>query len=133
MTGKQLNLLDEATPAQLKKSGMLEESFWKFHKKHPGVYEVLVRLARQWRERRGTKAKIGIGALYERARWEVAIQSLVTQDPPKLSNNHRAYYARLILAENPDLAGIFQLKRQRIQASFGPTNTTLPPGDHIVP
>ena len=126
MAEKQLNLLDDFTPTKQGKSGTLEENFWKFHKKHPEVYEVLVRLARQWREYRGPKAKIGISALYERARWEVAIESLVTQEPPKLSNNHRAFYARLILSENPDLAGIFQLKQQRVQASFGPNNHIAP-------
>ena len=133
MAEKQLNLLDDPIPTKQERSGTLEENFWKFHKKHPEVYDVLVRLARQWRNRRGPKSKIGIGALYERARWEVAIESLVTQDPPKLSNNHRAFYARLILTENPDLTGIFQLKRQRVQASFGPNNTVLPSSEHIAP
>jgi hypothetical protein len=110
----------------------LEEQFWAFHLKHPQVYRALVNLARQWRLRRGLTAKIGIGALYERARWEIAIDGLADEEPPRLSNNHRAYYARLILLENPDLTGIFKLKKQRFQATFGPDQRWLEDGDHMI-
>jgi hypothetical protein len=98
----------------------LEENFWNFHRDHPEVMEHLVKFARQWRERRGSSAKVGIKALYERARWELWFQSLDDSPPPKLSNNHTAYYARLMMEECPDLEGIFQLKKQRVQATIGP-------------
>ena len=109
----------------------LEAQFWAFHIQHPKVYRTLVYFARQWREKRGPDAICGIGALYERARWEMWFESLGDTPPPKLSNNHRAYYARLLMERNPDLEGIFRLKRQRVQATFGPGNETLEPNEHI--
>ena len=111
--------------------GKLETKFWEFHMARPEVFRILVGLARQWRERRGPEAVCGIGALYERARWEMGLRSLPDTPPPKLSNNHRAYYARLIMDRNPDLAGMFRLKRQRVQATFGPDNQTLDPNEHM--
>jgi hypothetical protein len=107
--------------------GELEEKFWEFHSAHPEVYKTLVHFARQWRGRRGSDAICGIGALYERARWEMWFESLDGTEPPKLSNNHRAFYARLIMERNPDLEGIFNLKRQRVKATFGPEQKSANP------
>jgi len=112
--------------------GLLEKKFWEFHLAHREVYRTLVYFARQWRERRGPDSFCGIKALYERARWEMAFQSLDDQPPPKLSNNHTAFYARLIMDRNPDLEGIFRLKRQKIQATFGPDNQILEPNVHML-
>lgn len=84
-----------------------ETAFDRFHADNPRVYEVLVRLAREWVARTG-RHKLGIATLYERTRWEIA---LATSDPDfKLNNNFRAYYARLIMLREPDLAGLFDLR-----------------------
>jgi len=96
----------------------IEQAFWAFHTAHPDVYEILVALARQWRERKGASAQVGIGALYERARWEVQIESLTDVEPPRLSNNHRAFYSRLIMKQHPDLANIFKLKQQKHKSTL---------------
>lgn len=86
---------------------MTAEKFEEFHVENPRVYETLVRLARQWVQRTG-RHKLGIGALYERARWEIA---LATSDPEfKINNNFRAFYARLIMRDHPDLDGLFELR-----------------------
>jgi hypothetical protein len=87
-----------------------ETAFDRFHGDNPRVYEVLVRLAREWVGRFGSH-KLGIATLYERARWEI---SLATNDADfKLNNNFRAYYARLIMAQEPDLAGLFDLRASK--------------------
>lgn len=84
-----------------------ENAFERFHTANPRVYEVLVRLAREWVGRTG-RHKLGIATLYERTRWEIA---LATSDPDfKLNNNFRAYYARLIMLREPDLDGLFDLR-----------------------
>jgi hypothetical protein len=110
----------------------LEKAFWKFHDKNPAVYRLLVRFARQWRQRFGPDAVMGIGQLFERVRWEVCIK---TDDAMgfKLCNNHRAFYARLIMERNPDLDGVFRLRKQRLQSTIGPSNEGLPSGEHMVP
>lgn len=87
--------------------GSVSEQFERFHAENPGVYTTLVRLAREWIGHTG-RHKLGIKTLYERARWEIA---LATSDPDyKLNNNYTAYYARLLMRENPDLAGLFDLR-----------------------
>jgi hypothetical protein len=98
MSDSQLLLVFDATMA---------DKFRLFHESNPHVYCTLRRLAREWINRTG-KQKLGIGALYERARWDIAIQ---TNDPEfKLNNNYRAFYARLLMARERDLDGIFQLR-----------------------
>lgn len=83
------------------------ERFEAFHAANPQVYRILVRLAREWIQRTG-RHKIGIGALFKRARWKITIS---TSDPEfKLNNNFRAFYARLIMAEHTELADVFDLR-----------------------
>jgi hypothetical protein len=93
----------DETPAQL----TLTDRFERFHARNPRVYQTLVRLAREWVARFGGH-KLGIANLYERARWEIA---LATSDPDyKLNNSYTPYYARLIMLQEPDLDGLFNLR-----------------------
>lgn len=107
--------------------GKLERAFWEFHRANPHVYAELARLAREWVARTG--GKLGIAMLFERARWELALQT--RGGVFRLNNNHRAFYARLLMQREPDLAASFDLRRQKLQASIGPDNDDLPPGEHI--
>ena len=85
----------------------MAQEFEDFHDKNPQVYAVLARLAREWVEATG-RGKLGIKALYERARWEIAVQ---TSNPDyKLNNNFTAFYARLIMAQEQDLSEIFHMR-----------------------
>ena len=90
----------------------LEKAFWKFHRANPHVYALLVRLAREWKDQTGRK--LGIKALFERARWEYSVRT--TDTAPALNNNHTAFYARLIMEREKDLDGIFNLREQRSKA-----------------
>jgi hypothetical protein len=92
-----------------KSTEQMEREFLAFHKAHPEVYEVLCKLARE-QLRRGRK-HLGISALYERCRYEFGMGDKATA--PHLNNNHRAFYARLMMAQEPDLAGVFELRKQR--------------------
>lgn len=90
------------------RSGSIEEDFWAFHMANPQVYAGLVRLAREWRARRGSQ-RVGMKMLFEVLRWHVA---LTTQgDVFKLNNNYTSYYARLIMDREPDLDGVFEIRR----------------------
>ena len=111
--------------------GVLERKFWEFHLANREVYKALLHFARQWRDRYGPDSVCGIKSLYERARWEKWFPRLDDNPPPKLSNNHTAFYARLIMERNPDLEGLFRLKRQRVQSTIGPQNETLESSEHI--
>jgi len=105
----------------------LERAFWEFHRANPHVYEWLVSYSRNWRN--ATKGKCGMQMLFEVLRYETMIK---TRDAHfKINNNYAAFYSRLIMERESDLAGLFSLRQQRIQATFGPDNDTLPPGDHV--
>ena len=110
--------------------GKLELAFWTFHSSHPEVYRLLVRFCLEWREARGGEAQVGIGALFERVRWETSLQT-TDEDGLKLNNNHRAFSARLLMDSDPRLKEVFHLRRQHQQSSIGPKNETLPDGEHI--
>lgn len=89
--------------------------FVEFHTKSPEVYAVLVRLAREWVLNTG-RNRLGMKALFERARWEIAIS---TSDPDwKLCNSYTAYYARLLMLQEPDLDGLFELRRSEADDWF---------------
>lgn len=88
----------------------IELEFKEFHAEHPEVYHQLTRLARSWQS--NGAAKLGIATLFEVLRWN----SHMNPDKHggyKLNNNYRALYARLIMEQEPDLQGIFEL-RERI-------------------
>lgn len=89
----------------------LKIEFEEYHLRHPEVYYQLVQLARQWKN--AGRAKLGIATLYERLRWEFHVNNHEDDTGYKLSNNHRALYARKIMEQNPDLAGLFELRERR--------------------
>lgn len=91
-------------------SDHIEEAFREFHNAHPYVYDALVRLARQWKS--AGHAKLGIATLYERLRWEWHVSGLKDNEGYKLNNNYKALYARKIMAEHPDLNGLFNLRER---------------------
>ena len=85
----------------------LEREFLEFHLANPDVYTALLNYAVQL-QARGRK-RYGIGALFEVLRWHKA---MTTTDPDfKLNNNHRAFYARLIMTRESALDGFFSVRR----------------------
>ena len=87
----------------------LAKKFELFHASNPHVYSALVALARKFRAK-NRSAQTGIAMLYEVLRWEYYL-NIDTEDDFKLCNNYKAFYARLIMQNEPDLQGIFNLKR----------------------
>jgi hypothetical protein len=90
----------------------IQTEFQTFHNEHPEVYTRLVRLARTWQA--NGSAKLGIATLFEVLRWN----SHLNPDKAggyKLNNNYRALYARLIMDQEPDLEGLFELRERTAQ------------------
>lgn len=94
----------------------IEQAFKIFHQDHPEVYHALVRLAKQWRAAGGRK--VGIATLYEKLRWEWHISGLLDADGYKLNNNYKALYARKIMANHPDLDGVFEVRERTATKVF---------------
>lgn len=90
-------------------SSRLEEAFAQFNADNPRVYERLVSLAKQYKDR---GRKVGIAHLFEVVRWLTFVET-VRNDDFKLNNNLRAYYARYIMRTEPALAGYFDLRALR--------------------
>ena len=88
----------------------LEDNFKRFHADNPHVYDELIKLARRWRRNRPGD-ECGIGMLFEVARWNLLLSTV--GEPVKLNNNYRAFYARMIMEREPELDGLFRLRRQR--------------------
>ena len=85
----------------------IEERFREFHEAHPDVYEALAGLAR--RAVADGRKRIGIKMLWEVVRW----QHMCMTDSDgefKLNNIFHAHYARLLMKQEPDLAGLFELR-----------------------
>ncbi|MDD5510457.1 MAG: hypothetical protein PHI12_06590 [Dehalococcoidales bacterium] len=115
--------------------GIIEKKFWEFHNSNPEVYRLLVRYAHEWRDARGINARIGMKALFERVRWEIGLRKREHHDGDKefkLNNNYTAFYARFIMFNYPELKGMFALRKQRIPATIGPKNESLPPDRQVL-
>lgn len=97
---QQLSLLEDPITAR----------FTEFHHRNPQVYAAIVRLARQ-RQAAGW-ATGSIAQIFEVLRWESDLLT-VSDDGLKLNNDYRAPYARLVMANEPDLAGFFHTRTLR--------------------
>jgi hypothetical protein len=87
----------------------LQARFEEFHANNPQVYAELLKLARRARGR-GVQ-RIGIKMLWERLRWELQVETYHPGDDTfRLNNNYHAAYARLLMAENPELRGLFETR-----------------------
>ena len=85
-----------------------EQAFTRFHEANPSVYTELVTMAHELHG--AGRDRIGVGMLFEILRWQRWRE--YPGDDFKLNNNYRAWYARLIMQEEPELDGIFQLREQ---------------------
>lgn len=88
------------------KVGMEAEDF---DNANPHIYVLFAGFARKALS--SGRKRFGIAAIWERMRWEIAFNS--TDEEFKISNNHRAYYARKIMAAHKDFHGFFVIKAAR--------------------
>lgn len=86
----------------------IEADFEAFHAANPWVYTALVRLARDLVER--GHRRIGIGMLFEVLRWQWAMSTVDEASEFKLNNSYRSRYVRRIMANCPDLDGVFETR-----------------------
>lgn len=87
----------------------IEEAFRRFHRANPGIYAMIVRLARQAKAR--GHGRWSINGIFEVLRWEIGVNT--DEESPTLSNNYRSRYARLVMEQEPDLEGFFETRELR--------------------
>lgn len=84
----------------------IERNFQRFHAEHADVYAEIVRLCREWRAR--GRERWSIDGAFEVIRWQRHIASLPdAHEAFKLNNDFRSRYSRMVMEQEPDLAGIF--------------------------
>lgn len=88
--------------------GRLVRAFRKFHNTNPHVYDLFNHFAL---EAVGSgRSNFGVSMIWERMRWYTVVET-DTADTYKLNNNHRAYYARLWMKNNPRWEGFFRTRK----------------------
>lgn len=83
----------------------LQEEFNAYHQRNPRIYEKLKTLA--LRLKRVGASSYGMKALFEILRFNALLQS---DKKFKLSNSFTPYYARLLMKQEPQLAGFFHTR-----------------------
>lgn len=86
----------------------LDRKFWEYHFANPKVYELLVKRARQ-AKKTGLET-VGFRMLWENVRWEIIEAG---QLEFKLNDHLTSRYARLIMAQERDLEGLFPIRGLR--------------------
>ena len=90
----------------MESSTRLEKAFREFHHANPHVYKELVDLACQLKA--AGRERYSIYSLFEVLRWHRALET--TDENFKLNNNHRPYYARMVMDTVPELKDFFELR-----------------------
>lgn len=90
------------------KSESLADRFDRFHRANPAVYRTIRSIAFDLKSH-GIH-EFGIAAIFERMRWLYSIQTI--GDTYKLNNSYRAFYARLLMKNEPQLRDFFETRVQ---------------------
>lgn len=85
----------------------IDERFREFHAANPQVYAELLKLARQ-AVAQGHRRRVGIRMLWEVMRWNLTVR-VKADGQFRLNDHYHSRYSRLLMQE-PDLAGIFEVR-----------------------
>jgi len=109
VTLEQMSITDlEEDSEELDVSPYWAERAAAFHQENPHIYRMLVRYALQVPKGK----RIGIELLWNRMRWDFAVSTDHGGDF-KLNQNYKAWYARHIMAREPELAGVFETRSRK--------------------
>lgn len=114
-----ITVVDEGQPATgqlelfeikhvVQKDKGIAAAFNEFHELNPHVFRNLKVLAFQ--ALRAGRRKIGMKFLFERLRWEYAIKTRHEEGTYRMNNNFTAYYARMLMEQEPELDGLFEVR-----------------------
>lgn len=82
--------------------------FLAFHHANPIVYRTCKRLAFEWLD--AGKSKCGFALFYNQCRWVLSL-AVKGDGVFELNNNHAAFYARALMHFEPELRGLFELRK----------------------
>lgn len=107
----QPSLWDTAPTGTTERRRPIAERFLEYHAANPHVCDLLVHYARQ--ARAAGRQRVGMQMLLERVRWYATVEVADPTSDFRINNDYGAHYARLIMAEYPDLDGVFELRELR--------------------
>ena len=85
------------------------QTFAKYHQRHPEVYDRLRALALE--AVRAGRTRIGMKQLWERLRWDYPLTW--EGEEVKLNNNWTSHYSRKLMAQEPALRNVFEVRPMR--------------------
>ena len=88
----------------------VERGFFRFHKANPAIYRMFAKTARTLK-RAGVK-KVSSRLVIERVRNCIFFKAK-GETEIRINNNFTALYARLIMRQEPDLAGFIRITKRR--------------------
>lgn len=87
----------------------IERRFQRYHMDNPHVYELFLKFAKTVKQK--GFVKYSSKSIMERLRWHLNFET--TGDTFKLNNNYTAYYARMVIENNPEFEGFFELRERK--------------------
>jgi hypothetical protein len=91
----------------------IDVRFDEFHREHPEVYRLIVRLCRKLRH--AGRTHYSIDAILHRVRWHYDVNAKRPGEPFKLNDHFTSRYARLVMRQEPDLSDFFETRKLRAQ------------------
>ena len=88
-----------------------QENFEQFHRLNPHLYVVFCRMAKDLV--RAGRSRFGMAMLTEVVRWDYLTTTNHGEYDFKINNNYQGRYARLLMEQEPELAGVFELRKLR--------------------
>lgn len=88
----------------------VDERFKLFHAANPQVYALFRRLTLE--AVAAGRTRVGQRLIWERLRWEYTL-AVDSEDDRKLNNDFTSRYARLLVENEPALAGVFEMRELR--------------------
>ncbi|MGE3276756.1 MAG: hypothetical protein AB7O67_16715 [Vicinamibacterales bacterium] len=84
-------------------------NFLAYHQANPQIYDKLRDFALE--AKAAGRERLGIAVIFERLRWYTAVEARQDGEPWKVNNSWRAFYARLLMEQEPELDGFFETRR----------------------
>jgi hypothetical protein len=85
------------------------ERFLQYNEKNPHVYELFKKYSLE--AKNAGRKRFSVWLIANRIRWYTNIET--TGKDFKINNDYLAFYSRLLIAENPDLDGLFLMKKMK--------------------
>ena len=83
-------------------------AFRSYHQDNPHICAGIVSLGLM-AKRRG-RSRWGVMAIMNVLRWKLEVEARDSSSPWKINNNYAPYYARLVMSQEPELQGFFNVR-----------------------